>query len=285
MVAKRVVVVFKPIEAVESRPLDGDPTLLAIAARRAVARGEHAATVDLVRTTLGAGGLDAHITDRATPEIFAGADLVVSVGGDGTFLHVARALGDQPLLGVNSSPSTSLGHYCAATPETFPEQIAAALAGTLRESELVRISVAIDGRPLPFTALNDVLFANVSPAASTRYALRLGEETELQLSSGIWVATASGSTAAISSAGGDVMAPEDRRLQYLVREPCPDRSGGPRLRHGYRDDAIELVSRSDRNALFLDGDVAPWPVPLGAVARLAAAPQPLRVFGYPGGGA
>ncbi|PKQ17899.1 MAG: NAD(+) kinase [Actinobacteria bacterium HGW-Actinobacteria-8] len=284
MVAKRVVVVFKPIEAAAPRPLDGDPTLLAIAARRARARSEHAATVEHIRATLATDGLDALITDRATPEAFADADLVVSVGGDGTFLHVARALGDQPLLGVNSSPSTSLGHYCAATAESFSRQLAAALAGTLRESELVRIAVTVDGRALPFTALNDALFANVSPAGSTRYALRLGEEAELQLSSGVWIATASGSTAAISSAGGDVMAATDRRLQYLVREPCPDRVGGPRMLGGYRDGAIELVSRSDRNALFLDGDVAPWPVPLGAVARLTPAPSALRVFGYPGGG-
>jgi len=279
MVAKRVVVVFKPIEAADARPLDGDPTLRTIAARRALARDEHAATVASIRAAVSRNGRDALVCDHATAESLAAAELVVSVGGDGTFL--ARLVTDQPVLGVNSSPSTSTGHYCAAAAADFPEQLDAILAGALVPTPLVRIAASVDGRPLPLASLNDVLFANVSPVASTRYALRLGDETELQLSSGLWVATASGSTAAMRSAGGDVMALDDTRLQYLVREPCPDASGGPRLCHGYRADAIALVSRSDRNALFLDGDERPWPVPLGAVARLTPAALPLLVYGYP----
>jgi len=290
MVAKRVVVVFKPIEPddrlVASRALDApptepaDPALDAIAARRALARSEHAASVEAVRLAVNADGLDAVVTDTVTSELVADADLVIAVGGDGTFLHVARLLEDQPLLGVNSAPSTSQGHYCAATSETLGGWLEAGLDGG-ESSALTRISVTVDDRPLPYMALNDVLFANVSPAASTRYALRVGEVAELQLSSGIWIATASGSSAAISSAGGDLMAADDERLQFLVREPCADRDGGPHLRHGYSD-AITLVSRSDHNALYFDGHHRAWPTPLGTLTRLSPAPRPLRVVGYPG---
>lgn len=280
MVAKRVVVVFKPIDLTDRRPPDGDPTLDVIAARLALARSEHAATVAAVRAAVAVDGLNAHVTDTVTAELVADADLIISVGGDGTFMHVARLLGDQPILGVNSSPRTSQGHYCAATPDTFGACLDEALDGR-GITPLTRVAITIDDHAIPFAALNDVLYANVSPAASTRYALRLREETELQLSSGVWISTASGSSAAIGSAGGDLMEPTDRRLQYLVREPCPDRVGGPRLRRGYVDDEISLVSRSDYNALYLDGHQRGWPAPLGSIARLAPAPRPLRVVGYP----
>ena len=34
-------------------------------------------------------------------------NLVLSVGGDGTFLEVARYIGDLPILGVNSDPNAA----------------------------------------------------------------------------------------------------------------------------------------------------------------------------------
>ncbi|HOD00235.1 MAG TPA: NAD(+)/NADH kinase, partial [Myxococcota bacterium] len=47
-------------------------------------------------------------------------DLVIAVGGDGTVLDIARFIRNTPLLAVNSSPSTSFGHFCATTSEGFP---------------------------------------------------------------------------------------------------------------------------------------------------------------------
>jgi NAD kinase len=44
------------------------------------------------------------------------ADLVVSVGGDGTFIRASHSVQEQSrtaLLGVNSSPSSSFGFYSA----------------------------------------------------------------------------------------------------------------------------------------------------------------------------
>lgn len=96
------------------------------------------------------------------------------------------------------------------------------------------------------------MFANRTPVSSTRYALRIGDATELQLSSGIWVATASGSTAAIHSCGGEIRPMHDHRLQWRVREPYL-RDGERRvLLNGFTDE-IEIVSRSDKNTLYWTG--------------------------------
>jgi NAD+ kinase len=275
---QRIVVVPKPQEARRDRlAVPDDPEAQAIAQRVGLAKREHAATVARVRSSL-EGHPGVEWLETVSAPILAGADLVVTIGGDGTFLTVARHAGTTPLLGVNSSPSTSTGHFCAALPHTFDEVLGACLAGERAPTALTRIRADIDGAELPFDALNDVLFANRVPVASTRFAIRIGDVSELQLSSGIWIATASGSTAAIRSAGGEVRPVGDQRLQGRVREPYR-RDGEPaaQLLFGFIDDAIELVSRSDDNALYIDGHGEPYPVVRGARARISRSPEPLLV--------
>src|SRR5499425_2751999 len=63
----------------------------------------------------------------------AGYNLVLSVGGDGTFLEVARSAGDLPLLGVNSDPERSTAFFCAANSHTIRPHLEALLAGKLGE--------------------------------------------------------------------------------------------------------------------------------------------------------
>jgi NAD+ kinase len=41
-------------------------------------------------------------------------DLLISVGGDGTFLDASHYLENVPILGVNSATSSSFGHLCLA---------------------------------------------------------------------------------------------------------------------------------------------------------------------------
>lgn len=280
---KRVVVVSKPVPA-PAAPGDASASRAhgLIAARRALARDEHVATLAGLGAALDGLPITLELCEGADRALVEGADLVVSVGGDGTFLTAARAVRGEPTLGLNSSPSTSVGHYCGATLATVRASVEAILAGTSEPRRLTRIETRIDGAPLPWLALNDALFANTSPALSTRYALELDGEVELQLSSGIWIATASGSTAAIRSAGGEVMSPDDRRLQYLVREPCSDAERGPHRQRGFGS-AIAILSRNDRNGIFLDGHPEAYPVPNGSTALIAVSDQPLLVHGYPSG--
>src|SRR5688572_24820606 len=54
-------------------------------------------------------------------------DLIVTVGGDGTFFMAAHQARGTPILGVNSVPGSSLGLFSTATSATFPAKLKAAL--------------------------------------------------------------------------------------------------------------------------------------------------------------
>ena len=53
--------------------------------------------------------------------------------------------------------------------------------------------------------LNDILICHHNPGAMSRYYLTVGRVREEQRSSGVWIATAAGSSGGLHSAGGKVL--------------------------------------------------------------------------------
>ncbi len=270
----RIAVIEKPpARAPATHP--ADPDSAALAARYALARSEHEASSAAVREAITARGLEAHWLLQPTLPANTSFDLILSVGGDGTFLLASRLGSAAPLLGVNSSPSTSIGRYCAASAATLGPILDGIVTGTARAAQLLRLHVAIDDVPLPFDALNDALFAARCPVTAARYAFVLPDGLDIQLSSGIWVATPTGSTGAIRSAGGAVVKDDDGRLQWRVREPFIGGVRAPRALSGFSADGFEVISRHADNAVYLDGHPTPFPAPFGARVSFAPSTSPL----------
>ncbi len=214
----------------------------------------------------------------------ADADLVVTLGGDGTLLGASRLVGsDKPVLAINTVPRESVGHFCAGDVAQLEQLARAALAGRLRETRLTRMRVELDGRTISTRVLNDVLFCHASPAATSRYLLRLAGREEEHKSSGVWVGPASGSTAAMASAGGKKMAAGSKRLQFVVREPYV-RPGGSNLSltQGFVEagEYLELVSKVRNARLFIDGPRQKERAEIGSIIRLARSDEPMWLLGY-----
>src|SRR5262245_61134067 len=74
----------------------------------------------------------------------ASADLVVSVGGDGTLLHASHYVRDGMVIGVNSAPGDSVGRFCTANRENFQERLDAILALKWRPVELARLRITLE---------------------------------------------------------------------------------------------------------------------------------------------
>lgn len=232
----------------------GDP----LAARVLGAHAEHVASLALVEQELQARHIDYRVVSRLGRREAQQADLVVTVGGDGTFLRASHAVeptarsDGPPMLGVNSASGSSAGYFCACTAADFGQVLDRIAAGSVKSHGLWRLQVAINGKMIREHALNDVLLAHHSPAETSRYALEVNGQHQDQKSSGLWVATAAGSTAAIRSAGGMLLDVDARAMQYRVRELMLWAVEGEPLEGGIVQE-LQVISRMYNGMIYIDG--------------------------------
>ncbi len=194
------------------------------------------------------------------------ADLVVTLGGDGTFIHSSHRLKTTPILGLNSAPRHSVGHYCIPCPQdddALAQFLHEVFEGRTRRKYFPRLDLIFDGRPLGIPVLNDLLICDAIPAATSRYLLCFHDgkqlRREIQKSSGVWIATRSGSTAAYRSAGGHRFPPQkeehEKLCAFAVRE-IYDRSAADTLGAFLPEPTLpqfELISAMAHGRVFIDG--------------------------------
>lgn len=257
-----------------------DPTV----SRIKQAHEDHEATLHEVEEALAALGAKVVLHGGPGSRI-PRCDLVVTVGGDGTLLDASHLVGDDcPLLGINSAPGHSVGFFCGGIKGSVEATLSRALAGKLSASTLTRMRVELNGKLIHARVLNEALFCQASPGATSRYILRIDGVEEEQRSSGIWIGPAAGSTAAQKSAGGRVLPLESRRLQYVVREPYNPAGRSYERVRGIVEAGKTLTLRSKmREAkIFLDGHRIIRAVGLGDVVTMRASKEPLTVLGIAG---
>ena len=209
------------------------------------------------------------------------ASLVVTVGGDGTLLAASHHVGSTPIVAVNSSPEHSVGFFCAAHTDNLEQTLAAALEAELPQVVLARMQVSLNNLICSRRVLNEALFCHAIPAATSRYILSFDHQSEEHRSSGVWVGTAAGSTAATRSAGGRVLPFGSRKLQVVVREPyCRP---GTRISLGRiivdPPATVTMLSKMEDARLYLDGPFRQIPVALGDRVTCSASSEPLCVLG------
>ncbi len=265
--------------AVRARLDAGDPSIAFIRGNHE----EHHATLAELRKLLRAAGVKAHFRARFRDEpVLADADLIIALGGDGTLLRASHwASQARPLLGINSAPGASVGYFCAARRASMAAVLASALDGSLPALTLERMAVHIDDKLVTERVLNDVLFANASPALATHYELAVGKTREVHVSSGVWVGPPAGSTAAQLSAGGKILPLEAPLLQYIVREPYLGPLCGHTLHQGTigRRESLSLTCQMRRAVLYLDGLMRQVPIDVGSRVRCSLSTDPLRLLG------
>ncbi|MBI4577325.1 MAG: NAD(+)/NADH kinase [Planctomycetes bacterium] len=245
---------------------------------------EHLATLSTVRSVLAREGVRARLRYRARADHLQDGDLVVTVGGDGTLLEASHAVASTPILGVNSAPGGSHGFFCAATRRNFRELLRRHMDGDLGAVRFQRLELRVEGREVAPPALNDVLYTHRNPAHTSRYILEVPGGPEEQRSSGLWVAPAAGSTAAIRSAGGRRLPARSRRFQFVVREPFRDEARGCRLVRGLlgRGETLRLRSKMRDGVCYVDGPHIAVRVRYGDVVQVGLHPRPLVLLGLGG---
>lgn len=210
-------------------------------------------------------------------------DLVISVGGDGTFLEASHFIRNVPLLGVNSARHSSFGHFCIGNIENLDQVLDDLQAGKLEPHGLLRLQIVLNGKPLPELVTNEVLVCHSNPAGTSRYYLEIDGFAEEQRSSGIFIGTPSGSTGSIKSAGGEIMPITTQQFQYVVREPWERPGQRFKLTRGIldRNQTIHMTSGMRTGALYIDGSHITYSFSLGDELTVKPAEYDLMAYVNP----
>lgn len=132
------------------------------------------------------------------------ADLMVTLGGDGTVLKVVREMrgNDTPILGVNMGQR---GYLTEVDPEGFEVAFSKWTKGDFQLERLWKVSVLVNNN-LVGEGLNEALLTPTVPAKMLRLEISLaGKKLFTASADGLIVATPTGSTAHSFSAGGPVL--------------------------------------------------------------------------------
>ncbi len=152
----------------------------------------------------------------------AEADLVLSLGGDGTMLRSVRLLegAPVPVLGVNLG---SLGYLTQVEPDRLTESLDRFVAGpepgAWKLDRRMMLDVAVNGVVVG-RALNEAVVEKAESGHTVRLLARIdGEPFTYYAADGLIVATPTGSTAYSLSARGPVVSPRHRAMLLTPVSP------------------------------------------------------------------
>lgn len=202
------------------------------------------------------------------------ADLLVSLGGDGTLLRAAHAAGPMgvPVVGVDFGRVGFLTEVDRANFETVLREL-------LRDGVEVEQRTALEARILKsdkrFFALNDIYLDRSHHGNILTFGIEIGGELVADIpADGIVVASPTGSTAYFLSAGGPIMAPG---LDAFGIAPISPHTLFSRPLVVSASETIRITLPPDSRGahLYADGKLEA-DVPADSTVEIVRAPQPVK---------
>ncbi len=243
---------------------------------------EHRLTLQHVVDTLHDRDIDARCVAREPGEPFDVRDeeLVVTVGGDGTFLDASHSVRNNvPMLGVNSAPISSFGHFCLTDRAGFNATLDAILSGKRKPLALLRLQLSIDRVPIDIPVLNEVYVTHSNPAGTSRYKLEVSGKTAEHKSSGLFISTPSGSTGFMRAAGGPIADITDKTFAFWVDKPFRNPGERFELRGGEAsDNKLLITSGMFDGMIYIDGAHITREFPRGSKLAVSVFDSPLLAY-------
>ncbi|MEZ4819270.1 MAG: NAD(+)/NADH kinase [Bdellovibrionota bacterium] len=148
------------------------------------AHENHIKSIATIKDVLSAKKIQYKVQPRSRSFDENNFDLIVTVGGDGTFLDASQHISQKTIIGVNSNPRDSIGRFCAITASQFVDFLEQLEAGQTKLIKIARLKADLNGELLK-PILNDILICNRNPVVTSRYIIQKGHKKEEQKSSGI----------------------------------------------------------------------------------------------------
>jgi NAD+ kinase len=207
-------------------------------------------------------------------------DLMIAVGGDGTFLSAARAIAafDVPLIGVNLG---RLGFLTDISPNELLEKLSAILNGHYKEEQryLLRTKIIRDLKVIhEETAVNEVVVHRwITPSMIEIITTIDGVYLNSQRSDGLIISTPTGSTAYALSAGGPIIHPSLNALVLVPLNPHTF-SNRPIVINDSAEIAISFHQSKQINALVTCDHIEIPDVLISDRILIKKDPKPIRML-------
>jgi len=214
-----------------------------------------------------------------TAELANGADLVISLGGDGTMLRAVAlaAPDDVPVLGVNLG---QLGYLTQVEPSGVRMALKRFLAGSYSIEERMRLDARVEGPDgeLTIGALNEVVIEKSEMGHTVRLEVLLdGRPFTSYVADGLVLSTPTGSTAYAFSVRGPII---DPRHSAVLMVPVAPHMLFDRTLVLDAETTVDLEVRGEAPArVSVDGRPGAL-LAEGDVVRCRAAKQPARLVGF-----
>lgn len=207
-------------------------------------------------------------------------DLVIAVGGDGTFLSAARAIvkDDIPLIGINLG---RLGFLVDISPDELSDKLLPILQGHYWQEKryLLRTKIIRNGQVIhEETAVNEVVIHRwVTPSMIEIITKIDNVFLNSQRSDGLIVSTPTGSTAYSLSAGGPILHPA---LNALVLVPLNPHtlSNRPIVINDSAEIEISFCQTKQINALVTCDHIEIPEVLISDKILIKKEPKPIRIL-------
>lgn len=185
-------------------------------------------------------------------EIAEHSDIVLLIGGDGTFLSVARdaVKANVPIAGFNLG---TLGFLTELNKDAIRETLPDIFSGSLDISH--RKLLEIEYKNQIYTALNDVVVSKGNIARIVTLMLEIDDIPVTRFGAdGVIIATPTGSTAYSLSAGGPIVAPDVNGM--IITPICPHSlTFRPLVIRDQSTVRVRLMSKMKEVFITIDGQV------------------------------
>jgi len=182
-------------------------------------------------------------------EINKKADIVVTVGGDGTVLRALEDI-EKPIFAINSG---AMGFLCEVESKYAVEGLKKVLSKEYNIEERSKLKVMVDGKRLS-DAANEVT-VQTARIAKIMYLQIFVEDELLETfgADGVIIATPTGSTSYSLSAGGPILDPSVKAMVIAPIAPFK-LSARPWVVPIDKKIGIKLLHKSKKSHLVIDGE-------------------------------
>ncbi|KJH45459.1 NAD(+)/NADH kinase [Dictyocaulus viviparus] len=159
-------------------------------------RKQKAAVAEILTRLQDANIMTQLVERQSLSDAVAWADLVISAGGDGTFLTAAAAVADRtPVIGINTDPVGSEGHLCIGGKNPPHDLFQRLVEGKFRRIRVTVLNKKSETKNGCILALNEVFIGENEAAKVSTYSISIDDQPMVkQKSSGLIVSTGTGST-------------------------------------------------------------------------------------------